>query len=255
MEALKIEHLSKHFGGVCAVNDVSFTIEEAQRVAIIGPNGAGKTTLLNLVNGQLAPTVGHIYFFGQDVTDMSTYRRAHLGVSRSFQIISLFLNLTVLENALLAFHGIKPSRFHMFRSNKSYENILAKAKDLLVEEELWDRRDELVKNISYGEQRRLELALSLAAVPKLLLLDEPSCGLTVSECSDMVTLIRKLAKDVTVVFVAHDMDLVFGAAERIIVVHFGEIIADGTPEEIRTNRRVYEIYMGIEEGSDSAGIS
>jgi branched-chain amino acid transport system ATP-binding protein len=252
MEALRVESVSKEFGGVHAVSDVSFSVEAGERLVIIGPNGAGKTTLFNLINGQLSPTNGRIYFAGHDVTAMPTHRRANLGQARSFQIISLFLNLTALDNALLGLHGTKHSRFDLFRSMKSYRNLLADAQESLEAAVLWDKRDELVKNLSYGEQRRLEIALSLASKPKLLMLDEPSSGLTRDEGSEIIDLIKNLGPAITVLIVDHDMDLVFGVAERIIVLHYGQIIADGRPEEIRAEPRVREIYMGIEECIDRA---
>ena len=247
MEALRVEGLSKDFGGVHAVNDVSFGVEVGERLVIIGPNGAGKTTLFNLINGQFAPTAGRIYFSGQDITNMATHRRTHLGQARSFQIITLFLNLTALDNALIALHGTRPSRLHMFRSMNSYRYLLADAEKSLEAAALWEKRDGLVKNLSYGEQRRLEIALSLASKPKLLLLDEPSSGLTRDESTQVIDLIKNLGSSITVLIVDHDMDLVFGVAERIIVLHYGQIIADGSPEEIRVDPRVREIYLGLEE--------
>jgi branched-chain amino acid transport system ATP-binding protein len=254
MKILRVEHLSKDFGGIHAVSDVSFSVEGGERLAIIGPNGAGKTTLFNLINGQLHPTTGRIYFSGQDITNMLTHRRAHAGQGRSFQLISLFLNLTVLENALLAFHGTKRSRFQIFRPITSYDDLLTRAQETLKTAALWEERDKLVQNLSYGDQRRLEIALTtVAAELRLLLLDEPSCGLTGAESTDITDMIRKLGKDITVLLVAHDMDLVFGVAERIMVLHYGQVIADGAPEEVKADPRVREIYMGAEEGTENAG--
>lgn len=255
MEALRVEGLSKDFGGVHALSNVSFSVEVGEHLAIIGPNGAGKTTLFNLLNGQLPPTAGRTYFFGRDITTMATHRRAHLGQGRSFQIISLFPKITVLDNTLITLHGTKRSRFQMFRPTNRYQHLLARAQEILTAVALWERKDELVENISYGEQRRLEIALTLASEPKLLLLDEPSSGLTTAESADIIDVIQKLGGDITVLLVAHDMDLVFGVAERIIVLHYGEVIADGTPEEIQADLRVKEIYMGIEEGTENAGAS
>lgn len=250
MEALRVEGLSKDFGGVHALTDVSFRVEVGERLVIIGPNGAGKTTLFNLINGQLSPTGGRIYFYGQDITDVPTHRRAHLGQARSFQVISLLLNLTVLDNTLLSLHGTRPSRFQMFRSMKSFVNVFTEAQAILGTAALWEKRDEAVKNLSYGEQRRLEIALSLASKPKLLLLDEPGSGLTRDESLDVIQLIKNLGAKITVLIVDHDMNLVFGVAERIVVLHYGQVIADGNPEEIRVDPRVREIYMGMEECID-----
>lgn len=249
MEALRFEGLSKDFGGVHALSNVSFSVERGERLAIIGPNGAGKTTLLNLINGQMLPTSGKVFFWGQDITHMRAYSRAHLGQARSFQLISLFLNLSVLDNTLITLHGIKRSRFQMLRPTTAYTDLLAKAREILSPIDLWERRDELVRNLSYGEQRRLEIALTVALEPKLLLLDEPSCGLTSAESSEITDSICKLGRDITVLLVAHDMDLVFGIADRIMVLHYGKVVANGTPEEIRADPRVKEIYTGIEENA------
>jgi branched-chain amino acid transport system ATP-binding protein len=244
LEALKVDNLFISFGGVQALHDVSFSVEVGQRLAIIGPNGAGKTTLFNVLNGQLPATDGRIYFYGKDITNLATHRRAHLGQSRSFQITSLFPPLSVLENCLLAFQGTQPSRFQMFRSIIAYKHLFAKAQQLLGTVDLWEKRDEPVKNISHGEQRRLEIAISLASEPRLLLLDEPSAGLTAGESAAVVDMIHNLGEGITALIVDHDMDLVFAVAERIIVLHYGRIIVEGAPEVVRNDPRVKEIYIG-----------
>jgi branched-chain amino acid transport system ATP-binding protein len=247
MEALRVQGLTKDFGGVRAANNISFSVEMGERLALIGPNGAGKTTLFNLLGGQLQVTSGKVYLLGHDVTNMPTYRRTHLGLGRSFQLNSLFLNLSVLDNVMLALQGTRPSRFQMFRPAGSYGDLMGRAKDLLSAMNLWQMKDVPARAISYGEQRKLEIALSLASEAKLLLLDEPSAGLTAAEGADVIEMIRDLGQDITVVLVAHDMDLVFGMAKRIIVLHYGEVIADGNPDEIQANSRVKQIYMGVEE--------
>ena len=253
MEALKVDGLSINFGGVKAVNNVSFSMEAGERLAIIGPNGAGKTTLFNLINGQLSPTGGQIFFFGEDVSDLPTHQRAQLGQARSFQIISLLQNLTVLENALLTLHGTKPHRFKMFRQIQDFRDVFDKAVYELERVGLWEKRGELVKNLSYGEQRKLEIHLGLSMEPKLLLLDEASAGSTKEESADIIGIIKNLESDITVLIVDHDMEMVFELAERIIVLHYGEVIADGTPDEIQIDQRVREIYMGVEESTDHVG--
>jgi branched-chain amino acid transport system ATP-binding protein len=239
--------LSKHFGGVKAVDDVSFSVTVGERLAIIGPNGAGKTTLFNLINGQLPATAGRIYFFNRDVTALPTHQRAHLGQARAFQIISLLRNLTVLDNTLLTLHGTKPSRFRMLKSIEHFEEVMEDALETLRGLDLMEKRDELVKNLSHGEQRRLEISLGLAMHPRLLLLDEPSAGLTKEEGVEVIGIIQKLGSDITVLMVDHDMEMVFEVAQRVIVLHYGEVIADGTPADIQADQRVREIYMGIEE--------
>lgn len=252
MEALKAQELSKNFDGVLAVDKISFSVQRGERVAVIGPNGAGKTTLFNLLNGQERLTHGSLFFFGKDISGMSVHQRALLGLARSFQITSLFSTLTVLTNVLLAIHGTKPSRYHPFSGITSYKEHLRKARVLLNEMGLWEKRNNLVHSLGYGEQRKLEIALSLASEPKLILLDEPNCGLTPAESASMTNMIRRLEKDITIMLVAHDMDFVFDLADRIIVLHYGQLIADGTPEEIQTNPWVKESYMGVGENSEYA---
>jgi branched-chain amino acid transport system ATP-binding protein len=253
MEVLRIDGLSRNFGGVQALKDISFTVGDNERLAIIGPNGAGKTTLFNLITGQESASAGRIYFFEKDITNMPTHRRVHFGQSRSFQITSLFHNLSVLDNAMLAVLGTKRFRFQLFRPITNYAHLLAEAHELVTVAALRERINELVENLSYGEQRRLEIALSLAPRPKLLLLDEPNSGLTSTESAGIIRMLQKVGGDVTMLLVAHDMDLVFGLADRIIVLHYGEIIADGKPEQIRADLRVREIYMGIKENIQNVG--
>jgi len=247
MEVLRVENLNKEFGGIHATRNVSFKVEKGEHIAIIGPNGAGKTTLFNLLGGQLAPTSGKILFYGEDITHLPAHKRTHLGIARSFQIVSLFSNMTVLENVQLALQGTRSSRFQIYKPVTRYQYLFTKAEELLSSMELWTKRDEPVHSISYGEQRKLEITLSLASDIKLLLLDEPSCGLTATESADITNRIYKLSKEITVILVGHDMDLVFGVAQRIIVLHYGEIIMEGTCDEVKASNKVKEIYMGFEE--------
>jgi branched-chain amino acid transport system ATP-binding protein len=251
MEALRVENLAKSFGGVSALQDISFTTRVGEHLAIIGPNGAGKTTLLNVLNAQIPATHGRVYLFGKDITNVAAHRRAHLGIARSFQITNVFFNFSLLNNMLLACLATKPYRRQMFRSINVHKDISGEAKELLNLMDLWEKRHELVRDISYGEQRRLELALTLASRPRLLLLDEPSVGLNQAEWNDIINIIYGLRTEITIILVAHDMDLVFAFAERIIAMHYGNIIAYGTPEEIKADSRVQEIYMGIEGHTES----
>lgn len=253
MEALRIEQLSKSFGGVHALEEVSATLKVGQKLAIIGPNGAGKTTLINLLNGQLSPTTGRIVFFGKDVTTMPTERRAHLGMARSFQVTNIFPPLTVLENALLALGGAQSFRIRIFRQVRKDKDLFARAEEFLKAADLWEKRDFQAENIGYGEQRKLEILFCLVSEPKLLLLDEPNCGLTTAESIELAGKISDLGRDMSAVIVSHDMHFVFDVADRIIVLHQGRIVADGLPAEIRADTRVQEIYMGIEEGEEIVG--
>ena len=252
MEALRISGLSKHFGGVNAVDNVSFAVNIGERLAIIGPNGAGKTTMFNLINGQLSPTSGRIYFFGQDVTSLPPHHRAHLGQARAFQVISLLQKLTVLQNTVLTINGTKPHRFVMFRSMSKYKDVFEKAAHALKGLDLWGKRNEPVSSLAYGEQRKLEIGLGLVMDPKLLLLDEPSAGLTKEESKEIIGIIKKLDPVITIVIVDHDMDMVFEVAQRILVLHYGKVIADGSPAQIQTDEKVREIYMGEEDSFDYA---
>jgi branched-chain amino acid transport system ATP-binding protein len=179
---------------------------------------------------------------------MSIHRRAHIGIARSFQIVKLFPDSTVLDNTVLAIQGTKPNRFQMFRPIRAYRGIYQRAEELLASFRLWEMHNEPVHAIAYGDQRKLEIALSLASKPKLLLLDEPNCGLTKAEGVEISRMIRELDRDITVIMVAHDMDLVLGVAERIIVLHFGRVIIEGAPAEVCSDPKVNEIYMGTEDG-------
>ena len=252
MEALKISGLSKQFGGVDAVDNVSFAVNIGERLAIIGPNGAGKTTMFNLINGQLSPTSGRIHFFGQDVTSLPPHRRAHMGQARAFQVISLLQKLTVLQNTVLTINGTKPHRFVMFRPVRRFKDVFDKAAKTLEDLDLWEKRNEPVSNLAYGEQRKLEISLGLSMDPKLLLLDEPSAGLTKEESKEIIGIIKNLDPAITIVIVDHDMDMVFEVAQRILVLHYGKVIADGDPVQIQADEKVREIYMGAEDSFDYA---
>ena len=252
MEALKVQEISRDFGGVRALVDVSLQVEVGERLAIIGPNGAGKTTLFNVLNGQIPPSSGQVFLFQQDITHMATERRAVLGLGRSFQVTSLFSSLTVLRNVLLALNGTSRRRFQMLRPMLRYADAFAQAEALLGAWDLLDQRDELVRNLAYGSQRKLEIAVTLASMPRVLLLDEPSTGLTSAESAEMSRKIHALGSEITVILVAHDMDLVFGVAERILVMHQGRVLTEGSVEQIRADSRVREIYMGFQENDDDS---
>ena len=253
MEALRVEGLSKNFGGIEALKDVTFAVGTGEKMAVIGPNGAGKTTLLNVLNGQHSANSGHIYFMGRDITRLSVYKRAHLGMGRAFQSSTLFPSMTVLNNLLLAIHGTRPSRLHFFRSFETYDEYGIEAERHLKSVDLWEKRGNVVSDLSHGEQKRLEIAMSLALGPKLQLLDEPSAGLTAGESSDVAAILRNLGRTITILIVAHDMDLVFGIADHILVLHYGEVLCRGTPDDVHCNPKVREIYMGVEDSADDVG--
>jgi branched-chain amino acid transport system ATP-binding protein len=219
-------------------------MQSGERVFIIGPNGAGKTTLFNLLNGQFPVSSGKVFFMGKDITRMPTFKRAQLGQTRSYQVSTLFPKLTVMESVKLAVQGGKKYRYQLLQSWESHDDLLIKAKEVLQSIGLWDRRDDGVKNLSHGEQRRLEIAMTIASGPKLLMLDEPTAGLTTGESVEVSQLIQGLNRDITVLVIAHDMDLVFGVAERILVLHLGQLMCEGSCDMIRSNQMVKEIYMG-----------
>lgn len=213
-------------------------------MGIIGPNGAGKTTLFNIITGEISPSSGKVYLFSRDVTKMQCHRRIHLGLGRTFQIVDLFPDFTVMENTLLALQAHETSCFHMIRPLASYRNLHDKGRALLERFSLWEKRDYPIRSLSHGEMRHVELILGLAMEPRILLLDEPTAGLTSSESERLANLIQNLDRNITLVMIEHDMKVAFGLAERMIVLHNGEILADGDPEEIRANSRVKEVYLG-----------
>lgn len=246
MNALRVENLSQNYGGLRVLEDISFSIDPGERVGLIGPNGAGKTTLINVLTGLLPSIAGRIFILGQDVTDMPPHRRVSRGLARSFQINTLFTNLSLLNNILLAVQGTKPSRFRMLRPLTAYKDVNAKAKELLGSMDLWEKRDDLISSLSHGEQRLVEILMAIATKPKILLLDEPSSGLTRAETANLSDMLRNVMEETTVFFCAHDLDLIFSMADRVVVLYYGKIIAQGTPEVIKAHPKVKEIYLGAQ---------
>ena len=246
MTALDVEGLTKDFGGLRAVDHLTLAVCPGERLAIIGPNGAGKTTFFNILTGLLPPSSGRITFFGRDVTRLPTYRRAQLGLARTFQITTLFPHLTVLESALLAVQASDSVRFTLHRPATAYPHLSERADALLNAWGLLDRRDVVTQHLSYGEQRQVELVLALAGSPKVLLLDEPTAGLSPAETASVSTMIRRLPREITILLIEHDMDVAFDLVDRITVLFQGRILAQGTKEEIRKNPEVMEIYLGTD---------
>ncbi len=243
------ENLSFYFGGLQAVANVSFATEEGMIHAIIGPNGAGKTTFFNLISGLLQPSAGRIYLFGRDVTKVSPQQRAYLGLGRTFQVVNIFPSLTVLENLLIAAQSQKSMKFVFYRSETSYGALYTKARKILDEWVFSEKSGILAQNLSHGEQRQLDLMLALMEEPKLLLLDEPTAGLSRAETATLTEIIRKLSQKRTILMIEHDIEVAFSLARRVTVLHEGRIFADGSPDEIRNEARVKEIYLGEEEAS------
>jgi branched-chain amino acid transport system ATP-binding protein len=241
---LNLTAVSKSFGGLTAVNDVSLAVGPGERRAIIGPNGAGKTTLFSLISGEQLPTSGRIELFGRDITRLASHRRAALGLTRTYQITNLFPRLSVMENCLLAVQALSPMKFHMHRDLRRYPAIIERTWSALDAVSLLDKARATVRDLSHGEQRQLEVALALAGAPKLLLLDEPTAGLSPAESLMMTALLKKLDPSITLLIIEHDMDVAFQLTDRITVLHYGRVVADGTRDEVTANPLVQEIYLG-----------
>jgi branched-chain amino acid transport system ATP-binding protein len=246
MSALVIDCLSRNFGGVQALSDVSFSVEPGERRLIIGPNGAGKTTLFNMLSGVFAGSSGRVLLFGRDITQLPAYERAKMGIARTFQITNLFPRLTVLENILLALQAVDDSAFCLHRRMRANHRLFHNANALLEKWGLSAIAGQLAKEISYGEQRQIDLILAMAGQPKLLLLDEPTAGLSAAEVGRVVGIIRSLPRDMTILMIEHDMDVAFDLADRITVLHQGCLIAEGDVEAIRNDPQVTEIYLGAD---------
>lgn len=241
---LQIEGLNKNFGGVTATDNVSLSVREGELHAIIGPNGAGKTTLISQLSGGLAPDSGNVRFRGRSITSLPAYKRAHLGMSRSFQITSLIMSMSVADNVALAVQARDGHSFRFFRPARSVTHLREKAHEALDRVGLAARANDLASNLSHGERRQLEIAVSLATMADFLLLDEPMAGMGIEESARMVELLKGLKGEKTMLLVEHDMDAVFALADTISVLVYGKIIATGEPEDIRGNEAVRHAYLG-----------
>jgi branched-chain amino acid transport system ATP-binding protein len=244
LAALEISALNKRFGGVPATRDASLRVMAGERRLIIGPNGAGKTTLFNLVTGDLSADSGSVRLFGQEILNLPTRRRVHLGLARTYQILTLFATETFAQNVVLALLGLRATRWNPWSSLAANHALHRTACEMLLQVGLADNADRIVAQGSYGDRRRLELAMALAQNPRLLLLDEPLAGLSQEERQIVRRLLDGIPRDVTIVMIEHDMDTALAFAERISVLHHGEVIVEGTRAEVVANPRTKEVYLG-----------
>ena len=242
--ALEITNLKKRFGGLPATRDVSLTVMPGERRLIIGPNGAGKTTLFNLITGDLTPDAGSVKLFGRELLKIPTQQRVHLGLARTYQILTLFPKETLTHNVVLALLGLDKMRWTIWTMLAGQPQLYDAAREALALVGLGDVAQRTVAETSYGERRRLEMAMALAQKPKLLLLDEPLAGLSQEERSQVRELLAKVPRDVTIVMIEHDMDSALAFAERITLLHYGEVIVEGTRAEVVADPRTKEVYLG-----------
>ncbi len=244
MSALTVSRLSKSFGGLHVTRDVNLTVEPGERRLIIGPNGAGKTTLFNLITGELSPDAGSIQLFGQDITRAPSRRRPHLGMARTYQIITLFPHNTIIHNVSLALLGLSPLRWNPLIDIKRQSHLVERGREALAQVGLGHIANRPLGETSYGERRRVEIAMALAQKPKVLLLDEPFAGLSIDERRDVHQLLMDIPRDVTMVMIEHNMDVALEFAERITLLHFGEVIVEGNRAEVVADPRTREVYLG-----------
>jgi branched-chain amino acid transport system ATP-binding protein len=244
MSALEIRGLEKSFGGLRVTADISLAVEPGERHLVIGPNGAGKTTLFNLIAGELRPDKGSIALFGRELIGLAPHRRAHLGLARTYQIITLFPRDSLRHNVMLSLMGVRAMRWNPFRPLAADKELAALADAALERVGLGAAATRPLAQTAYGERRRVEIAMALAQNPRLLLLDEPFAGLSQDERREVSRLLASIPREVTIVMIEHDMDLALDLAERITVMHFGEVVAQGSRAEVVANPRVMEIYLG-----------
>lgn len=245
---MEISKLNKAFGMVVTARDIDIVLQRGVLTSIIGPNGAGKSTLINILTGLLRPDSGRIRFAGRDITDTSIHDRVRLGLCRSFQVANVFPDLTVLENVAIPTMAVHNKTTRLFGRSRSETEVLRETDAVLEKTALIGERDTYAKALSHGDQRLLEVAIALAAKPRLLFLDEPTAGMNPMERVKILETIRRLheSREITFVIVEHDMDIVFSLSERVIVLHRGDIIGDGTPDQIKANAQVREVYLGEE---------
>ncbi len=245
--ALELRGVTKMFGALAAIRDVTMTVGSGERRAVLGSNGAGKTTLFNCITGDFLPTSGAIRLFGEDVTVFPAYERIRRGLRRTYQISLLFGGLTVADNVYLACRGVSRGRFSLLRP-RSNDTLAARSDELIEAVHLTPARDTAVANLSYGQQRQLEIALALAGAPRFILFDEPAAGLSPAERAELVAILRGLPSHIGYIIIEHDMDVALRVAESVTMMHNGKVFKEGTPEEIENDAEVQELYLGDGHG-------
>jgi branched-chain amino acid transport system ATP-binding protein len=243
--ALEVINLNKAFGGLVVTQEVSLAIRPGERRLLIGPNGAGKTTLFNQISGDMRPSSGQIRLFGRDITALAPYQRAHLGLSRTYQIITLFTGDTLEHNITLGLLGLRPARWQMWRPLSFYGDLATEARRILDAAGLLHLADYPISEIAYGEKRRVELAMALAQKPRVLLLDEPLAGLSNTERSVVKSLIASIPRQTTVIMIEHDMDTALDLAETVTLLNYGRVIVDGNRDAVISDQRTREVYLGV----------
>ncbi len=242
-DALRLDSVTRAFGALRAVDEVSLTVAAGQKYALLGSNGAGKTTLFNAITGDFPPTAGRIYFFGEDITELPPHERIRKGLRRTYQSSLLFRELTVRDNLFLAVRGVSSGRFAFRRAGAGHASSVA-TQDLLERARLTHLADEFVANLAHGQQRQLEIGMALAGAPRLILFDEPAAGLSPAERRELVALLRSLPAHMSFVLIEHDLDIALRVVQQVTVMHNGKVLRHGTPEQIENDAQVQAIYMG-----------
>ncbi|BBO76982.1 ABC transporter ATP-binding protein [Desulfosarcina widdelii] len=246
MAILQAKDVKKHFGGLKVLTGVTFSVGEMEKLAIIGPNGAGKTTLFNIVSGKFPATSGKVEFCSRDVSGDSSYRRSRLGMARSFQITNIFQKLSVIDNVLAGVRSRAGLRHHLLKCPHKDRKLIERSEAILDRVGLLDYRDTPAQDLAYGQQRALELGVTLSMDPRLILLDEPTAGMSRQETNDAIEMIQRVTRDIACVIIEHDMNVIFSLADRIAVLHYGTILACDAPDVIRSDQRVKDAYLGEE---------
>lgn len=245
--ALELRGVERMFGALAALSDIELLVRPGEKRAVLGSNGAGKTTLFNCITGDFLPTAGRIRFFGEDITRLSAHERIRRGLRRTYQISLLFKGLSVLDNVYLACRGVAPGRFSLVRPRRS-EALMQSAEELVDAVHLTDIRDRKVSELSYGQQRQLEVAMALAGAPRFILFDEPAAGLSPAERAELIEILQSLPSHVGFIIIEHDMDVALRVVESVTVMHNGRIFKEGTPQEIESDPKVQELYLGHGNG-------